>query len=172
MLLMNIKNINKLNIRNFEGNWEQKDLLDITTDSWTLLNFIPIQNTGLCGDEQKDLNDLKETFRELGVKSFVVSTDSKEEQEKFVNGFSGKWETPIISDEKLNLARSLNQIPVGENKPYRSTVLISPDNKVFAELNLPKYIGRNFNEILRIIKASKAAFEGTPQFCSIKPTII
>src|SRR5690606_31133374 len=62
---------------------------------------------------------------------------------------------PIIADPDHKVSELYDMIHPGEGdtSTVRSVFVIGPDNKVKLTLTYPKSIGRNFDELLRVIDA-------------------
>ncbi len=62
---------------------------------------------------------------------------------------------PIIGDESREVSLAYDMIHPGEGdtSTVRSVFIIDPNNKVRLTLTYPKSVGRNFDEIVRVIDA-------------------
>ena len=91
-----------------------------------------------------------------------VSVDSVEDHHKWAPDIGDVGGTelnfPIIADPDRKVAELYDMIHPGEGdtSTVRSVFVIDPNNKVRLTLTYPKSVGRNFDEILRVIDALQA----------------
>lgn len=142
------------------------NLENLPSKKWTLIFFVPKLNTGLCDDEINDFNNHYNKFKKMGVKVYGVSTDPLDVTTEFMN--NKKISFSLISDDKKNLSKWFNIFEEDKGVSLRGTYIISPEKKVFSELNTNMYVGRNIQEIVRLTEASIDAYKGKPIFCKIK----
>ena len=102
---------------------------------------------------------LKEEFKKRNVKAIALSVDSLESHYGWIKdieqSMNAKVEFPIIADENKYVAKLYNMIHnhVSDNSTVRSVFVIGSDKKVKLILTYPVAVGRNFDEILRVIDA-------------------
>ncbi|MDR3279694.1 MAG: peroxiredoxin [Synergistaceae bacterium] len=127
---------------------------------YVLLFFYPGDFTYVCPTELVALAALKEQFAAIGVKVFVVSTDSKFSHKNWneielSKAIGGNYPFPMLSDTLGTIGSPYGIFRASEGTDLRGVVLI--DKKSIVQLvyvNAPP-IGRNPKEILRLAMALK-----------------
>jgi thioredoxin-dependent peroxiredoxin len=127
--------------------------------SWAVLFSHPADFTPVCTTELGRTSGLKDEFDKRGVKAIAVSVDSVADHHawapdiKMVSGNALNF--PIIADPDRKVSELYDMIHPneGDTSTVRSVFIIDPSNKVRLTLTYPKSVGRNFDEILRVIDA-------------------
>jgi alkyl hydroperoxide reductase subunit AhpC len=136
-------------------------------DSYAVLFSHPKDFTPVCTTEFGAVAQLADEFAKRGVKPIGSSVDSVEEHLKWksdIEGFAGAHVTfPIIDDTSLTVAKLYDMLPAeaylpdgrtaADSAAVRTTFIIGPDKKIRAMIIYPMTVGRNFDEILRVIDA-------------------
>nr|WP_067031746.1 peroxiredoxin [Muricauda sp. CP2A] len=135
------------------------DFYDWLGDSWGLLFSHPEDYTPVCTTELGAVAQLEKEFSDRNVKAIALSVDSLEshngwklEIEKSMNVKIG---FPIIADEDAKIAQLYGMIHKysSDTHTIRSVFIIGADKKIKLHLTYPMSVGRNFDEILRVIDA-------------------
>jgi alkyl hydroperoxide reductase subunit AhpC len=137
----------------------QIDFHEWKSGSWAVLFSHPADFTPVCTTELGRTAGLHDEFGKRGVKTIAVSVDSVEDHKgwapdiKDVGGIPLNF--PIIADPDRKVSELYDMIHPGEGdtSTVRSVFIIDPSNKVRLTLTYPKSVGRNFDEILRVIDA-------------------
>lgn len=128
-------------------------------DSWVILFSHPADFTPVCTTELGLTGKLQKAFDERNVKAIALSVDGVdshrgwikdiEETQKTVVGF------PIIADKDRKVASLYGMIHPNQSDTVtvRTVFIIDPQKKVRLTLTYPLSIGRNFDEILRVVDA-------------------
>jgi alkyl hydroperoxide reductase subunit AhpC len=130
--------------------------------SWAVLYSHPADFTPVCTTELGRTAALGDEFAKRNVKPIVLSVDSVEDHHKWAPDIGEVGGTdlnfPIIADPDRKVAELYDMIHPGEGdtSTVRSVFVIDPANKVRLTLTYPKSVGRNFDEILRVIDALQA----------------
>jgi alkyl hydroperoxide reductase subunit AhpC len=127
--------------------------------SWAVLFSHPADFTPVCTTELGRTASLKDEFDKRGVKAIAVSVDPLEDHRGWapdieeVGGVALNF--PIIADADRNVSQLYDMIHPGEGdtSTVRSVFIIDPSHKVRLTLTYPKSVGRNFDEIVRVIDA-------------------
>ncbi|MGB8650578.1 MAG: peroxiredoxin [Mycobacteriales bacterium] len=135
------------------------DFHDWKSGSWAVLFSHPADFTPVCTTELGRTAGLKGEFDKRGVKAIAVSVDPVEDHRGWapdiaeVGGVALNF--PIIADPDRKVSELYDMIHPGEGdtSTVRSVFIIDPSNKVRLTLTYPKSVGRNFDEILRVIDA-------------------
>jgi alkyl hydroperoxide reductase subunit AhpC len=126
---------------------------------WAVLFSHPADFTPVCTTELGRTAGLHDEFERRGVKTIAVSVDSVEDHKGWapdiqdVGGIPLNF--PIIADPDRTVSMAYDMIHPGEGdtSTVRSVFIIDPNNKVRLTLTYPKSVGRNFDEIIRVIDA-------------------
>ncbi|MBP9722594.1 MAG: redoxin domain-containing protein [Gammaproteobacteria bacterium] len=131
-------------------------------NSWTVLLSHPKNFTQVCATELVWLSENHKEFTDRNVKVISLSVEKLIQHSKWLdeikNSYNIKILTPLISDKSLRIAKLYNMIhgltndqDSTENGTVRSTYIISPNKKIISMYTYPANIGRNFNEVLRVL---------------------
>lgn len=132
---------------------------DWKAGSWAVLFSHPADFTPVCTTELGRTSGLKAEFDKRGVKVIAVSVDSVADHHRWapdIQTVSGNaLNFPIIADPDRAVSELYDMIHPGEGdtSTVRSVFIIDPSNKVRLTLTYPKSVGRNFDEILRVVDA-------------------
>ena len=127
--------------------------------SWAVFFSHPADYTPVCTTELGATAKLNDDFVARGVKTIAISVDPIEDHKGWAPDIGDVGGTdlnfPIIADPDKKVSELYDMIHPGEGdtSSVRSVFIIDPDNKVRLTLTYPKSVGRNFNEILRVIDA-------------------
>ena len=119
----------------------------------------PADFTPVCTTELGRTASLKSEFTARGVKAIAVSVDPVESHQAWAGDIGAvggvDLNFPIIADPDRVVSGLYDMIHPGEGdtSTVRSVFIIDPANKVRLTLTYPKSVGRNFDEILRVIDA-------------------
>jgi len=142
-------------------------LHDWAGNSWVFFFSHPADFTPICTTEMGMTAKHAADFAARNVKPLGLSTDSVEEHNKWimdVNETQGvTLEFPIVADKDLTIARTYDMIhpDVNTTEAVRSVFIIDPKKKIRLTMTYPMNVGRNFDEILRVIDALQIADDMT-----------
>lgn len=128
-------------------------------DDWAFFFSHPADFTPVCTTEMGRTAQLAEEFAKRGVKPIGLSTDTVEEHLKWIEDVNDTQHTtlrfPIVADPDFEVAKLYEMIHPGESQTaaVRSVFIIDPDKKLRLSMTYPMSVGRNFDEILRVIDA-------------------
>ncbi len=134
-------------------------LHDWSGDSWVFFFSHPADFTPVCTTEMGRTAQLADEFAARNVKPLGLSTDSVEEHQKWIADVNDTQNTdlqfPIVADPDLVVANTYGMIHPNESDTaaVRSVFIIDPTNKIRLTMTYPMSVGRNFDEILRVIDA-------------------
>ena len=144
------------NAETTEGNL---DFHDWKSGSWAVLFSHPADYTPVCTTELGRTAALNGEFQKRNVKTIAISVDGVEDHKGWSKDVSEVGGTevnfPIIADPDRKVSELYDMIHPGEGdtSTVRSVFIIDPNNKVRLTLTYPKSVGRNFDEIVRVIDA-------------------
>jgi peroxiredoxin (alkyl hydroperoxide reductase subunit C) len=132
--------------------------------SWKILFSHPQDFTPVCSSEILELANLQPKFDQLGVKIAIVSTDDIDQhkmwkaylEELDYKGHGAKTiNFPIFDDKDKTVSREYGMLhePVSSNKDVRGVFVIDPENVVRSVNFYPMQVGRNMDEIVRLVEA-------------------
>ncbi|WP_300381056.1 peroxiredoxin [Henriciella sp.] len=128
-------------------------------DSWVFLFSHPADFTPVCTTEMGRTSQLADQFDRRNTKPLGLSTDSVQEHIKWIDDVNETQNTdlafPIIADTEHKVAQAYEMIHPGESETaaVRSVFIIDPNKKIRLTMTYPMSVGRNFDEILRVIDA-------------------
>lgn len=131
---------------------------------WKVLFSHPQDFTPVCTTEIIELAKLQDQFDKLGIKLVAVSADAldthvqwKKSMESLdLNGNGNvKIKFPMVDDYNLAVSKLYGMIHPASNttKSVRGVFIIDPDNIIQAIYFYPKSVGRNTDELLRMVTA-------------------
>jgi len=127
--------------------------------SWVFFFSHPADYTPVCTTEMGRTSQLIKEFEKRNCKPLGLSTDTVEEHLNWIDDVNDTQNTvltfPIVADPDLAIAKLYEMIHPSESETaaVRSVFIIDPDKKVRLTMTYPMSVGRNFDEILRVIDA-------------------
>jgi len=127
--------------------------------SWAFFFSHPADFTPVCTTEMGRTAQLADEFAKRNVKPLGLSTDSVAEHRKWILDVNDTQNTtlefPIVADDDHAIAQLYDMIHPGESETaaVRSVFIIDPNKKIRLMMTYPMSVGRNFDEILRVIDA-------------------
>jgi thioredoxin-dependent peroxiredoxin len=128
-------------------------------ESWVFFFSHPADFTPVCTTEMGRTAQLSREFAERNTKPLGLSTDTVEEHVKWIDDVNDTQHTtlqfPIVADADHKVAQLYDMIHPGESQTaaVRSVFIIDPNKKIRLTMTYPMSVGRNFDEILRVIDA-------------------
>lgn len=128
-------------------------------DSWVFFFSHPADFTPVCTTEMGRTAQLANEFASRNTKPLGLSTDTVEEHIKWIDDVNDTQHTnltfPIVADADHKVAQLYDMIHPGESETaaVRSVFIIDPNKKIRLTMTYPMSVGRNFDEILRVIDA-------------------
>ncbi len=133
-------------------------------NQWAILFSHPKDFTPVCTTELGYVAKLKPEFDKRNTKVIGLSADPVSDHKKWVGDIAETQGTainyPLIGDENLVVAKLYDMLPAtagggprtaNDNATVRSVFFIGPDKKIKAMLVYPMAVGRNFDEVLRLL---------------------
>ncbi len=143
------------------------DFHDWAGESWVFFFSHPADFTPVCTTEMGMTSKLSAEFAARNVKPLGLSTDTVEEHLRWINDVNETQGTdlqfPIVADKDRKIATLYDMIHpnTDDTAAVRSVFIIDPNKKVRLTLTYPMNVGRNFDEILRVIDALQFADKNT-----------
>lgn len=135
---------------------------------WVILFSHPADFTPVCTTEFMTFATMAEEFRELNTELVGLSVDSlyahiawlRKIHDLEWNGMKEvEVKFPLIEDIKMDVANKYGMIQPGQSntQAVRAVFVVDPEGKIRTILYYPLSMGRNFDEIKRIILALQKA---------------
>ncbi|QHS10210.1 peroxiredoxin [Sinimarinibacterium sp. NLF-5-8] len=128
-------------------------------DAWVFFFSHPADFTPVCTTEMGRTAQLAPEFEKRNCKPLGLSTDSVDEHLKWIEDVNATQNTtlrfPIVADADRKIAELYDMIHPGQSQTaaVRSVFIIDPAKKIRLIMTYPMSVGRNFDEILRVIDA-------------------
>jgi len=134
---------------------------DVAGKWWVLFSH-PADFTPVCTTEFVAFARRQKKFDKLNVKLIGLSIDQVFSHIKWIEWIEENLKTkinfPVIADDQGRVAQKLGMIHPGKGThTVRAVFVIDPKGTLRLMLYYPQEIGRNMDEILRIIKALQVA---------------
>jgi peroxiredoxin (alkyl hydroperoxide reductase subunit C) len=136
---------------------------------WVVLFSHPADFTPVCTTEFMTFASLANEFKALNTELIGLSIDSTYSHIAWLRTIKEKIEYkgmknvevnfPVISDIKMDVAKKYGMVQPNASgtQAVRAVFFIDPDSKIRALIYYPLSNGRNFAEILRLLKAMQAS---------------
>lgn len=139
--------------------------------NWVILFSHPADFTPVCTSEFMTFANLEQKFSEVNCKLVGLSVDGLYSHIAWLRTIKEKIEYkgmqnievkfPLIEDITMEVAKKYGMIQPGESntKAVRAVFFIDPKGIIRAVIYYPLSLGRNFDELYRVIVALQAADE-------------
>jgi peroxiredoxin (alkyl hydroperoxide reductase subunit C) len=127
-------------------------------DSWTILFSHPADFTPVCTTEMSGFAVRGDEFRELKTKLIGLSIDSIHAHVAWVNNVKKNtgvlFDFPIIADIDMKVSQLYGMLQPNESETaaVRAVFFIDPTGKIRLIMYYPLNVGRNMDEIVRVLK--------------------
>jgi len=132
-------------------------LPDAFKGKWFVLFSHPADFTPVCTTEFYAMQQRLEKFKELGAEVIGLSVDQVFAHLKWMewikDNLGVEIEFPVIADDRGDLAEKLGMIPTGATITARAVFIVDPKGVIRAIVYYPAEVGRDWDEILRALKA-------------------
>lgn len=127
-------------------------------EKWLILFFYPRDFTFICPTEIRAMSESHEAFRSLGAEVLGVSTDSKHSHRAWIatppeRSGLGALEYPLASDPLHAVTREYDVYEEDEGAAMRGLFIIDPAGVVRYQVVHDDNVGRNVEEVLRVLQA-------------------
>eukprot|EP00741_Cyanophora_paradoxa_P003569 tig00000093_g3467.t1 len=148
-----------------QGTFSLYSFMDNNKGSWVALHFGLAALTPVCSTEMAEISNEKymELYNKANVKPVAISRSDLDKCSKWSELIEKNWNHqipfPIVSDVDRKIAESYNalntEFKADDGKPIalRLTVLIDDTKKIRWMAQYPNSMGRNLDEIVRVINA-------------------
>ncbi|MCB9047281.1 MAG: peroxiredoxin [Chitinophagales bacterium] len=132
---------------------------DYNKDSWVILFSHPADFTPVCTTEMSAFAQEEEYFASKNTKLMGLSIDSIHSHIAWVNNVKKNMgilmKFPIIADIDMKVAKLYGMLQPGESETaaVRAVFFMDPTGKIRLIMYYPLNVGRNMNEIKRVLDA-------------------
>jgi len=132
---------------------------DWAGEDWVVFFSHPADFTPVCTTELGYTAHLKDDLAQRGAKALMISVDTLAEHRRWIGDIEdtqgARVNFPMIADPQRQVATLYNMIhPAADPKlTVRAVYVIDPKKKIRASIIYPPNVGRNFDEILRLLDA-------------------
>src|SRR6185312_6274510 len=152
----------------FEANTTQGKIKfhDWIGDHWAILFSHPKDFTPVCTTELGYMAKLQPEFDKRNTKIIGLSVDPVDKHSGWAKDIEetqgSKVTYPMIGDDEYKVSKAYGMLPApvsgdpakrtaNDNATVRNVFIIGPDKKIKLILVYPMSVGRNFDEVLRVI---------------------
>lgn len=139
---------------------------------WSLFFFYPADFTFVCPTELEDLANKYEDFKKAGCEVYSVSTDTHythkawhDESERIA-----KVKYPMPGDPTHALCKDFDVLIESDGVADRGAFIVDPEGKIQVYQVNAGGIGRNADELFRLLQAAQFVAEHGDQVCPAKWT--
>lgn len=141
---------------------------------YVVLFFYPLDFTFVCPTEIIAFSEMVDEFEKVGAKILGASVDSKFSHLAWINtprkqGGLGEIKFPLVSDITKDISRKY-RVLLEEGVTLRGVFIIDPEGVLKVQIVHNNNIGRNIEEILRLVKADKYVLEHPGEVCPVNWT--
>ena len=144
----------EVEVKTTHGNMK---LPDVFKGKWFVLFSHPADFTPVCTTEFYGMQKRLEKFKEIGAEVIGLSVDQVFAHLKWAewikDNLGEEIKFPIIADDRGMLAEKLGMIPSGSSITARAVFMVDPNATIRAIVYYPAEVGRDWDEILRALKA-------------------
>lgn len=132
---------------------------EFAPDRWIVLFSHPADFTPVCTTEMSGFAVRKSEFDAMNTQLLGLSIDSIHAHLGWVNNVRDKtgvyFDFPIIADLDMKVAKRYGMVQPNESETaaVRAVFFIDPDKKIRLIMYYPLNVGRNMDEILRVLEA-------------------
>lgn len=135
---------------------------DWAEGSWVYFFSHPLAETPVCTTEIADVATRAAELQARGVKALNISTDSAEVQAAWITEieriFKVTIDFPLLADPEGRIVQLCDMVHPHEDEMLcvRKSFIIDPSLRIRAMFEYPMNVGRDIEEVLRVIDALRA----------------
>ena len=122
---------------------------------WLVLFFYPMDFTFVCPTELTAFSEVREKFAAAGAELLSVSTDSVYTHQAWQRNGLGRLGYPMGADQTLRVCSDYGVLLEDQGVALRGLFIIDPQQTVRYSVIHDNDIGRNPQEVLRVLEALK-----------------
>ncbi|MBU2651950.1 MAG: peroxiredoxin [Bacteroidetes bacterium] len=138
-------------------------LSDFAKDKWIVMFSHPADFTPVCTTEMSGFAERKSEFDALNAELLGLSIDSIHSHLAWVHNVKEKtgvyFDFPIIADLDMKVSKLYGMLQPNESETaaVRAVFFIDPNKKIRLIMYYPLNVGRNMDEIIRVLVALQTA---------------
>ena len=131
--------------------------------SWVIFFSHPADFTPVCTTELTEFARREEEFRKMNTKLLGLSIDSIHSHIAWINNVKKNlgvtMRFPLIADIDMSVFKRYGMLQPGESETaaVRAVFFIDPNGKIRLIMYYPLNVGRNMEEVVRVLQALQAA---------------
>lgn len=134
-----------------------EDFFDVSLDTykghWLVLFFYPMDFTFVCPTELTSFSNDLPLFEDADARLLAVSTDSEYTHQAWIRNGLGRIGYPLGADKTLSMSAGYGVLLEDQGVALRGLFIIDPDQIIRYSVIHDNNIGRNTQEVLRVLKA-------------------
>ena len=134
-----------------------EDFIDVSLDTykghWLVLFFYPMDFTFVCPTELTSFSNDLRLFEDADARLLAVSTDSEYTHQAWIRNGLGRIGYPLGADKTLSMSAGYGVLLEDQGVALRGLFIIDPDQIIRYSVIHDNNIGRNTQEVLRVLKA-------------------
>ncbi len=135
----------------FKGDKKHYSLSDYE-GKWTVLFFYPLDFTFVCPTELVELSKRHDEFEKVNAQVLGVSVDSVYSHEAWLKEL-GDFNYPLLSDITKKVSKQYRVLLKEEGVSLRGAFIIDPNGILKCYMVNDLAVGRNVDELIRLIQA-------------------
>lgn len=145
--------------------WGKLKFSDYARGQWTVLFSHPADFTPVCTTELTEFARNEERFADINTRLIGLSIDSIHSHVAWVNNVRQKTgvyiKYPLIADIDARVAQLYGMLQPGESETatVRAVFVIDPQFKIRLIIYYPLNVGRNIEEVYRVVQALQTVDE-------------
>lgn len=136
------------------GDFKEVSLSDYK-GKWLVLFFYPLDFTFVCPTELRSFAQMESKFTEAGAQVVACSTDSKFSHKAWFEKDLPEVKYPVLADFTKKVSADYGVLNEATGFANRGVFLISPDGNIEYAAVTATSVGRNTDEVYRILKATQ-----------------
>lgn len=134
---------------------------------WSLFFFYPADFTFVCPTELEDLADCYEDFKAINCEIYSVSCDTHFVHKAWYDASETirKIKYTMLADPTGALAKNFEVMIEDQGLSERGAFIVNPEGKIVAYEVVAGNVGRNAEELLRIVQASQFVSQNNAFVC-------
>jgi peroxiredoxin (alkyl hydroperoxide reductase subunit C) len=122
---------------------------------WVVLLFYPLDFTFVCPTEIKAFAEAYDQFKKMDTEVIGMSVDSVHSHMAWMRGDLGEMPFPMASDMTKEVSYDYNVLIEDAGISLRGVFLIDPEGILKMAVVHDNSIGRNVDEVLRVVQAAQ-----------------
>ena len=119
---------------------------------WAVLFFYPADFTFVCPTEMHGFQRRLPELTAMDAVVLAISPDDVETHQQWARELGGIG-FPLLSDREREACRAYDVLDAAENRPYRATLVVTPQGRIGYVTVSPMNVGRSVQETLRVLQA-------------------